>query len=347
MCVIAGYIGSKPAAPILLEMLQRQEGIDAGFYSGIATLDRGRLHWEKVVGDTAALLERTPAMDLPGNIGIIHSRTNSGGGREWGHPFVDTAEQLAYIANGAGGQFDSRSQLSAACEELMAAGHRFRSAQPGAVGNYPQLSDGRSVHMSDALCQVIAAAYRSLEGRPGQLIRAMAQAFERFPSEIVGLCIHAAHPDSIAAARHNKPLEIGRDANGAIYLASTTIGFPPGVRWHMRMPPQAAALFHRDGRIEIQPLAACGLEMGAFPSALTIEERVRPLLRGGEPTTTVALREAVGNLWPAGALGEREIAIYELLGALQQEGKVRLENVMRPGVNGQGQAPQTRVHWVE
>ncbi len=347
MCVIAGYIGNKPAAPILLEMLQRQEGIDAGFYSGIATLHDGRLHWEKVVGDVAALIEQTPAKDLPGNIGIIHSRTNSGGGREWGHPFVDTAEQLAYIANGARGQFDSLKQLSAASEELMAAGHRFRSAQPGAVGNYPQLSDGRSVHMSDALCQVIAAAWQSLQGQPGRLMRAMAQAYERFPGEIVGLSIHAAHPDEIAAARHNKPLEIGRDADGAIYLASTTLGFPSQVRWQMRMPPQAAALFHRDGRIEIQPLASCGLEMGPFPSALLIEERVRPLLKVGHPTTTIALREAIRNLWPPGTLGEREIAIYELLAALRQEGKVRLENVMRPGVNGQGQAPQTQVHWVE
>ena len=77
MCNIAGYIGTEPAAPILLELIERQEGLAGGFYTGIATIHQGKLHWRKVVGDCARLLGETDAQDLPGTIGLAHSRSNS------------------------------------------------------------------------------------------------------------------------------------------------------------------------------------------------------------------------------------------------------------------------------
>jgi glucosamine 6-phosphate synthetase-like amidotransferase/phosphosugar isomerase protein len=43
MCNIAGYIGSKQAAPIIVEMLRKQEGWDSGYYTGIATIHDGKL----------------------------------------------------------------------------------------------------------------------------------------------------------------------------------------------------------------------------------------------------------------------------------------------------------------
>src|SRR5690606_23947461 len=133
MCVIAGYIGNKPAAPILLEMLRREEGFAGGYYSGIATLSEDELRFEKVVGDVATLENETAAAKLPGNIGVAHSRTPSGGGREWSHPFVDTSGRLAYIANGAVGKFDNLPQLASLSQELMEAGHEFGSVQHEAV----------------------------------------------------------------------------------------------------------------------------------------------------------------------------------------------------------------------
>jgi hypothetical protein len=63
--VLAGYIGDKPAAPILLEMLEEQEGLAGGYYTGLATLDAGRLHFRKVVGDAARLKAETDALSLP------------------------------------------------------------------------------------------------------------------------------------------------------------------------------------------------------------------------------------------------------------------------------------------
>ena len=39
MCNIAGYVGTRPAAPILLEMLKKQEGFAGGELYGVPTFD--------------------------------------------------------------------------------------------------------------------------------------------------------------------------------------------------------------------------------------------------------------------------------------------------------------------
>ena len=59
MCNIAGYIGDESAAPILLEMTERQQGFAGGYSTGIATICDGELHSVKVVGDVSTL----PPMD--------------------------------------------------------------------------------------------------------------------------------------------------------------------------------------------------------------------------------------------------------------------------------------------
>ena len=63
-CNVAGYIGNQSAAPILLEMLERQEGFAGGYYSGIATIASGKLHYAKVIGDVATLRKQTNAERL-------------------------------------------------------------------------------------------------------------------------------------------------------------------------------------------------------------------------------------------------------------------------------------------
>jgi ribosomal protein S18 acetylase RimI-like enzyme len=341
MCVIAGYIGKKQAAPILLEMLRREEGLAGGFYTGIATVYESALQMEKVVGDVETLIQQTSSLRLPGNIGIAHSRTPSGGGREWGHPFVDTSEQMAYIANGSVGKFENLEQLAALSQELMEAGHRFSSAQKEPVASYPVLKNGLSVHFSDTYCQAIAAAYQRVKC----VLQAAWEVYQDVPGELVGLCLHAAHPDEIVAVRHNKPLEIGRDDEGGIYLASTTLAFPPGVLPLMRMPAGAAASIHRDGTIEVKPFVKSTFKVGPFPSTAALEERVNHLLRGNSPPTFATLCDAVKPLWAEDCLNEKEIALFEMLASLSAEKRVRLENESVPGMFGKGKVPRTRIYW--
>lgn len=64
MCNIADYNGTRQAAPILLQMIRAQEGLDGGFYTGIATFHEGRLNIETryVPGDREHL--RAPKIYL-------------------------------------------------------------------------------------------------------------------------------------------------------------------------------------------------------------------------------------------------------------------------------------------
>ena len=68
MCNIAGYTGSRRAAPILLEMIKKQEYIDGSLSTGIATIYEGKLYTAKVLGNADTLIEKTDALNFPGTI---------------------------------------------------------------------------------------------------------------------------------------------------------------------------------------------------------------------------------------------------------------------------------------
>lgn len=47
MCNIAGYSGNQQAAPILLEMLRKQQPYDGDMTTGVATIHGGKLYFKK------------------------------------------------------------------------------------------------------------------------------------------------------------------------------------------------------------------------------------------------------------------------------------------------------------
>lgn len=337
MCVLAGYIGDGPAAPILLEMIRKMEGLGGGYYTGVATIDEGEMHYRKVVGDVATLLAETDAARLPGTLGIAHSRTKSGGDHEWAHPFVDGARRLAYVANGCTGVFADTTRRVAAGDALLRAGHCFLSATQEAIGSYPVLSDGSCVHMSDVMCAQIAHRL----GETGDLSAAMARAFVDIPSEIVGLAVHADHPDRFAAARFNMPLVIGGDET-ATWAATTALSFPGAPRWRLPMPGNCAATIRRD-HVELRPFADPPLPVAPMPSPQALCETVVAALEGGEPRTLGALCEATTDLWPPDMLAQKAMAVYETLVGLLREGRVSLAERRVPGADEQKTAPQTVV----
>ena len=99
MCVIAGYTGSRRAAPILIEMLKKVEYFDGGLATGIATIHEGKLYSVKIVGNVDDLVKNTDAMNFPGTCGIIHTRP-AGGRASHAHPFVDESGEFAFCENG-------------------------------------------------------------------------------------------------------------------------------------------------------------------------------------------------------------------------------------------------------
>ena len=123
MCGIIGYVGGRPALPILFDGLKRLEyrGYDS---SGVAVLEpAGRLFLHKGAGRLSDLVAcvRKPSV---GTVGMGHTRWATHGKPtcENAHPHTDCTEMVAVAHNGI---IENHSRLR---DELAAAGHTFRSS---------------------------------------------------------------------------------------------------------------------------------------------------------------------------------------------------------------------------
>jgi len=317
MCNVAGYIGSERAAPILLDMMEKQEGFGGGFYTGIATIADGQIHWRKVIGDVATLRRETDADDLPGTVGIIHSRSNGGGDVEWAHPFVDCSGSMAYIANGHHGFFESMKDDSRVAQKLASEGHIFRSRTKESIDKHPTLADGTCVHSSEVMCHLI----ESLMEACGGPLNAMRRAFMACPAEIVGLMVHASTPDCIIVARFNQPLMIGRSERGT-YLSTTALAFPDmGMEWMTPMPASAAAAVYRD-RIDILPFDPPPGKVADIIPWAAGREIMLELLGAGDGVSLQQFKNATAPLWPEDAAPQKDMMVYEIMRQLRLEGRI-------------------------
>ena len=325
MCNIAGYVGERDAAPILIEMIKEQEGFNGGFYTGIATLHEGCIYYAKLTGDTDRLLALTEEAKLPGKIGVIHSRTRSGGGDEWAHPFLayrNGAPFCAYVANGNVGCYRDRlPEFNEIAQQLFSEGFPLPSRIQIDPPAYIQLKDGTSVHMSDVMCQLIARQLKS----ETDYATAMTNAFCEAPSEIVGLLLSLDTPDRITYARFNMPMSVAFAAHGA-YLASSPLAFPADASEHTILPANSSGYVLRD-RFTVIPMSAPPMPVASITPLLRVKvyhavkealERqemiyadlskkiVRPLFEGDGPCPVAALTyEALLALKQQGLLKER------------------------------------------
>ena len=100
MCNIAGYAGSRQAAPILLEMLRRQEYYDGNISTGVVTIHEGTLYYRKMVGTVEELTQKSDVLELPGTIGIAHTRPSGEAGGIPRQPHISEDETAALVTNG-------------------------------------------------------------------------------------------------------------------------------------------------------------------------------------------------------------------------------------------------------
>lgn len=180
MCGIVGYVGSQPAAPLLVEGLARLEyrGYDS---AGITVLGGPGLRTAKRAGRVRDLVERLPKR-FGGRIGIGHTRwaTHGPPNDANAHPHLDTAGRVAVVHNGI---IDNAAALRSG---LAAAGVELASDTDTEVIAHLV---GRSE--ADTLEGKVIEALARLEGTYGLVV------------------LHADFPDRLVVARNGSPLIIG------------------------------------------------------------------------------------------------------------------------------------------
>ena len=122
MCGIVAVIGTRDAAPLLLEGLRQLEyrGYDS---AGIATVHGGQLSQLRAEGKLINLTHRFEASSAAGSCGIGHTRWATHGKPEErnAHPHLDGSAELAVVQNGI---IENHRSLR---ERLEAGGVAFRS----------------------------------------------------------------------------------------------------------------------------------------------------------------------------------------------------------------------------
>jgi len=122
MCGIVGYIGSRQAAPIILEGLRRLEyrGYDS---AGLAVMENGRIEVRRDVGKLTNLERLLAEQPVTGHVGIGHTRwaTHGEPSQRNAHPHLSMNGQVVVVHNGIVENFLSLHQ------ELEAEGVHFSS----------------------------------------------------------------------------------------------------------------------------------------------------------------------------------------------------------------------------
>ncbi|MBA3311895.1 MAG: glutamine--fructose-6-phosphate transaminase (isomerizing) [Planctomycetaceae bacterium] len=183
MCGIIGYLGTQPAAEIVLGGLKRLEhlGYDS---AGLATVADGQLHVRRAVGRLDGLAEALAAEPAPGTLGIGHTRwaTHGRPSQENAHPHVDAAGRIALVHNGV---IENHAAIRSFLEGQ---GVRFRSETD-----------------TESLAQLIGFFYSQTGDLLGSVRGALREARGTFGIAVA--CADAA--DTLIAARRGSPLIIG------------------------------------------------------------------------------------------------------------------------------------------
>src|SRR3990170_3300265 len=218
-----GYLGLRPAAPILLDGLRRLEyrGYDS---AGIAVLDAaGDLRISKRVGKLETLIASLQGETPEGSVGVGHPRwaTHGRPSDDNAHPHLDCTGAVVVIHNGIVENYLSLKR------DLQAQGHRFTSETDTEV--IPHLIECRLAG-GDDLPAAVRAAIERLEG--AHAIVVMSQRF----------------PDALVAARvGNAGGVVVGYGDGDMFVASDLPALLPHTRRVVFLADGEVAAVARDG----------------------------------------------------------------------------------------------------
>jgi glutamine---fructose-6-phosphate transaminase (isomerizing) len=197
VCGIIGYVGPRACKTLLLAGLERLEyrGYDS---AGLALLEGGRLDHVRAVG---------PLDNLKAAAGPNHSQATTG----LGHTRWATH----------GGVTEANCHPLTGCEDA-----KLSIVLNGIVENYRELKDSLSADGHAFSSETDAETVSHLIERyyEGDLVEAVAHAFEQLEGHFTFVAVHADHPELLVAARLQTPLVVGV-GEGEAFLASNAAAF--------------------------------------------------------------------------------------------------------------------------
>jgi len=222
MCGIVGYIGGREAAPILLEGLKRLEyrGYDS---AGISTIAKNRLMMHKQSGKISDLERSLNYHDVPGHLGIGHTRWATHGipNAENAHPHDDCTGKIALIHNGIIENYATLKQ------ELQAKGHIFKTETD-----------------TETLVHLIEEFYQ----QSGVLEQAVREALLLIKGTFGIAVICSDEAETLIAARRGSPivLGIGKDEYFVASDPAAIAGYTNNVTY---LDDNEMAIMHRDNLV--------------------------------------------------------------------------------------------------
>ncbi|MDK2821884.1 MAG: hypothetical protein PWP31_1849 [Clostridia bacterium] len=226
MCGIVGYMGEKPAVPILINGLEKLEyrGYDS---AGIAVIQDSNLIIEKSVGKLDSLKGRLKDNLTSARAGIGHTRwaTHGRPSDVNSHPHQDCSGKFAVVHNGI---IENYQELR---QQLVDNGHRFVSETD-----------------TEVLAHLVEEFYE------GDLLQAVFKMLPVIRGSYALVVASAHHPEELVAARQDSPLIIGLDGNNT-YLASDIPAILPYTRTTyvlengevVSINPQGVNIYNADG----------------------------------------------------------------------------------------------------
>ena len=373
MCNIAGYAGNRQAAPILLEMLRNQQDFDGGLSTGIATVHEGKLYYRKLVGSVDDLIKNTDVLDLPGTIGIAHSRPGGmaniikpgedipsteriSGSRPTGsnrtdafHPFLSMDEDMALVTNGGHPPFcDFAKDWDAAVDELIDHGYTFYTETDNPKNGSPKRANGRAVMPPEA--RVFLVDYYMKQGK--SITEAFAISSDRMFSDNASVVISQNVPDKFFACRVSRPL-CACISGGETYIATTRFAFPEEAKGEVfSLPLMHVCEISRDGvkvtADRVRRENVCDVTPYAYHEAY---DRIVDELRGKKDAPLYFddleffMAREVKYIWPEKyTFDQGPRLVYDVLWQLWEEG--RLKTTIKPLETRYG--PVNRIYiWLE
>lgn len=319
MCNISGYAGTKQAAPILIEMLKKQEFFDGGLSTGIVTIHEGKLYYAKVFGSVDDLIKKTDALNFPGTVGVIHSRPDDNF-IEHASPILCENENTAVVVNG---NMCNDERLVARREKLinmfLEMGVEFDTARVMGKTSYPTLPDGRHISYIELYMKYVE--YLKSQGYSDYAQR-MSMASTEIFSDLVFVLVTANSPDNIYVSRISRPMNIMKTEDST-YLSTSQIAFPKekNIEYMKSLPQMETCIVNKDG-FTVSPYPIGGGTVVDFTPEeyKEITEDLRQKLMA-KPTP---LSRLGGGIMVANASPDRfrpnVKATYDALWQFQQEG---------------------------